>query len=359
MKKTPVSEPVVDIFQTQNTPISPMELYTRETGIQVPVYPIKEQIGLVPAPPVPPPYVKTAMIFVTPAMAAWILKSHHGLNRRISKQRIKTLKNSILSDKFPFVGDPIRFCLFPDGRIELVDGQHRLQAIVEATVGMWMNVCYYLKPEDRLFIDIGRNRSSADNLIFTYGVHRAKELCAWVRLLSEAVLKEGKIVTPDAIYALLCDHQDTFNWALAKFTRKTPWRDPPCAVPAAPIVAFLWAYPTDPEKVNALADMFITGANLSETHPILIARKKAQGLKPEHGTARFQQVAAVLKGIAMALRGETCKRIIIGDSYSQDMEPFRAAWDAEALREPTSADKVPNSFALLGFNAEGKKEDED
>jgi len=59
-----------------------------------------------------------------------------------------------------FTGDAIRFTTKP----ELIDGQHRLQAIIEADVTMSCVVVFGLEPKAKHALDMGRKRSAADVL---------------------------------------------------------------------------------------------------------------------------------------------------------------------------------------------------
>jgi len=61
---------------------------------------------------------------------------------------------------WPFTGDPIRFTT----DLELIDGQHRLQAIIEADVTLEMVCVFGLEPRAKHALDMGRKRSAGDVL---------------------------------------------------------------------------------------------------------------------------------------------------------------------------------------------------
>jgi hypothetical protein len=61
---------------------------------------------------------------------------------------------------WPFTGDPIRFTT----DCELIDGQHRLQAIIEANMPMEMVCVFGLEPKAKHALDMGRKRSAGDVL---------------------------------------------------------------------------------------------------------------------------------------------------------------------------------------------------
>ncbi len=65
---------------------------------------------------------------MSPEMAADILHSRNGKNRNLSEELVKRLVSALIADKWTFNGQPIVF----DDSGSLIDGQHRLSAIVRA-----------------------------------------------------------------------------------------------------------------------------------------------------------------------------------------------------------------------------------
>jgi len=354
--------------------LSPMEIYSKETGKDVYVKPHGSRRAIrvrdlpagflnntyftfpgseTPDKEAPPDNdVITMKTWVTPSMADWLLSPEiHQHNRDISPPRIESLKGAMEEDKFPFVGDPIRLCitLHQNGTysVELIDGQHRLDAMRKAQIAMWLNIVYYLSPEHRMFIDIGRVRSTADSLIHAFGFERARELCAWIRLISEVILKQGKIVTPMTVYTMVKTHLDSVNWVMKRFPKNFK-------CPASIKAAFLWAHATDPQRVDGIAEKFITGANLSLTDPILWVRKqfifaggdKKGKLDPKHGSARVDMIALILNGIGLSLDNQGVTQEISADNSALPLltERFKAAWDQESLREPLTELPVSKRF---------------
>ena len=64
---------------------------------------------------------------ITPELAKDILDNHNNLNRNRNKDHVKALLNNMKQGTWRFNGDTIRF----DRGGELIDGQHRLAALVE------------------------------------------------------------------------------------------------------------------------------------------------------------------------------------------------------------------------------------
>jgi hypothetical protein len=81
--------------------------------------------------------IKTEMVVVTPEMASKFLENNHG-NRRLVKRHIAEIRDAILVGEWVTHHQGIAI----DGNGRLLDGQHRLAAIVAANTGVSMLVSY-------------------------------------------------------------------------------------------------------------------------------------------------------------------------------------------------------------------------
>lgn len=118
---------------------------------------------IIPTFAVPPPVVtqgaqpRCEIILVTPAMAEEWLKSNT-MNRRIRKNHVRALARDIAEGRYMFNPQPVSFGT--DG--SLLDGQHRLTAIVKAGVPAPMAVWFNIALDTRRVMDTGKVRSLAD-----------------------------------------------------------------------------------------------------------------------------------------------------------------------------------------------------
>jgi hypothetical protein len=104
----------------------------------------------------------TEKVFVTPDMAFdWLTKNVN--NRDLRLGDVQYLKQCILSGSFRLTHQGIAF--YTDG--VLADGQHRLTAIVEAGVGVWLNVTWNMPRDNADAIDRGTTRTHRDHLKFS------------------------------------------------------------------------------------------------------------------------------------------------------------------------------------------------
>jgi hypothetical protein len=76
--------------------------------------------------------IKMELKTITPEWAAQILAHNNTRNRAMSRAHVEMLANEIRRGAWDFTGDTIK--LSPDG--QLIDGQHRLAAVVKAGVSI-------------------------------------------------------------------------------------------------------------------------------------------------------------------------------------------------------------------------------
>lgn len=105
------------------------------------------------------------VVTVSPDIARAWLERNIG-NRPLSAHHVETLKRSIVDGKWRMTGDPIRFS--KTGKV--IDGQHRLQAIVGSGIAVRCMVITGLDDDIFDVIDSGRMRSGGDILHIDLGL---------------------------------------------------------------------------------------------------------------------------------------------------------------------------------------------
>lgn len=103
--------------------------------------------------------VHVEFVDVTPDKASgWL---HFNTNNRIlSKATVNAWAEEMRSGKWRFNGEPIQF----DREGRLINGQHRLHAIVASGATIRCLVVYGLEPSAQMTIDIGRTRAAGQQL---------------------------------------------------------------------------------------------------------------------------------------------------------------------------------------------------
>lgn len=124
--------------------------------------------------------VKAEVMNVTPEMAReWLALNK--TNRSTRHVRIAAYANDMADGRWPFTGDPIRFA-GSNGNKQLVDGQHRLLALIEAGVTLPFLVVTNLDASSMSVIDTGASRTPGDTLQLQ-GVENANRTAAIARVL--------------------------------------------------------------------------------------------------------------------------------------------------------------------------------
>jgi hypothetical protein len=118
-----------------------------------------------------------AVIDIAPELAAHLL-SYNTHNRPIRRLVVDTLTRDFANGLYIYNGEPIRF----DTNCTLIDGQHRLHAIVASGVPVQMMVVWGLQPKAQEVTDIGAPRKFSDNLTLS-GIPNAVTLGATLRML--------------------------------------------------------------------------------------------------------------------------------------------------------------------------------
>jgi hypothetical protein len=102
---------------------------------------------------------------ITPEQAERWLEEANLKNRTLGERSSDRIAHDIKRNNFRLTHQGIAF----DTDNVLVDGQHRLRAIVNAKKPVTMFVCFGLSPDCRMFIDAGKQRSFSDVASFKFG----------------------------------------------------------------------------------------------------------------------------------------------------------------------------------------------
>lgn len=104
------------------------------------------------------PKITTEMI--GPEEAADILATRNKRNRALSPKTVNEYARQMKAGEFPFIADPVRF----DRNDNLIDGQHRLAAVVGSGQPQMFVIVRNLDPDTQKYMDAGRKRTATDQL---------------------------------------------------------------------------------------------------------------------------------------------------------------------------------------------------
>jgi len=219
------------------------------------------------------------IIHITPALARELL-GYNDSNRDLREAVSNTYARDLAGGRWDFNGETIKIA--KDGT--LIDGQHRLEAIVRADTAAWCLVVTGLDRTAQKTIDTGARRTFADELAWRNEKH-ATTLAAVLRriVLWEAGHrgKPGRFRPSEPeMDAALATHPDAR--ASAEFG-DTKGSSP--LAPSQTAFAHWLLSQTDPMAAAWFMERLCDGAGLSPGHPILALRERIRREREaNHGT---------------------------------------------------------------------------
>lgn len=236
--------------------------------------------------------MKTELRDITPEIAGQMLKRNHR-NRKPSKGNVKFLTREMNNGNWVFDGSPIR--LTEDGR--LLDGQHRLTAIVESGTTQQFLIVSGIKAETFKVMDTGKGRNSSD--VFSIeGISNATIASATSRIVmrhSKGISYEEGIGFKPSNTDLLTFYND--NSKIEEFVAKSDllYREFNKVIPASTIAGFGYLMA---EKSITHSEEFwnkvCTGLALEKGSPMKVLRDKLIADKFSKSSLPYQQKTALI-----------------------------------------------------------------
>lgn len=253
------------------------------------------------------PEPETRVILVTPEMATeWL--SHNMKNRSVRKSRVALFARKMASGQWHVTNQGVGF----DRDGVLIDGQHRLLAVVMAGVPVRMNVTKNLEPEARLNVDTGSARTAADTLSVIHGTKNAA--------IVAAIAKKG--VAWDLGFRWMQNYDVSIeeiewyaNTNAAALGRAAEVGSASRKYVAAPpsLVAFgfyLCARVSADDAEKFFVDQLIEGIGLTITDPARVLNKSlSDGAHLKGTAAEFRKLASIISGWNSFRAGKRIQRI--------------------------------------------------
>lgn len=191
---------------------------------------------------------------MTPKQAEKLLR-HNDVNRRISQQRVKSYAADMKNGDWRLNPQPIVL----NGET-LLDGQHRLRAVIDADMAVPMVVCVGAGAEVQEVLDQGRVRSVADVLKLK-GARATTRVAACAR--TTMMLRSGEYmsrVTAAQAVREIDRCRPAYEWLAGLPTKRGVTRAG--ALGIAP-----WIWTSFPELTAEFFDAFIDGSGLERGQP--------------------------------------------------------------------------------------------
>lgn len=266
--------------------------------------------------------MKTIAQLITPEQAAeWLRPTVNRDNRPLRQDHVAYLAREICDGRWQATHQGIAFS--STGR--LLDGQHRLAAIVSAGKSVTMAVTTGLDDEAFSAIDCGLKRASYDRIHMVDDQRQNKLICTAIRAYLSEVSHGGAISVGEIEDEFLA-RSDAWMWMAREFADIHNRLLKTGVMAALGVYAFVKS-----EKAQAFLDGYRSGAGLPPDSPVLLARNDAMG-----GTARDCRYWRVVTLTRAHLHGESIKRVfeaaedMLGNSNSIRLIKARAAKGVKA-----------------------------
>jgi len=208
-------------------------------------------------------------IKIGPELAEFMLNQKMQNQRKIDLKTVnkyaRDMKNGYWIE---LLGDPIRFG--KNGR--LVDGQHRLKALIIANVELYFYVAYGLEEGDFMIIDKGKKRRIGDDF-HILGIKNSNAMAAAISLLWRY---DNKLMDSDG--SIICNSTEAYEYYSKNENIQLSFR------PAQKMKGYLTISlgiflhyifsRIDIIQADSFFDHLLTGANLQINDPVLSLRNK-------------------------------------------------------------------------------------
>lgn len=264
----------------------------------------------------------------------WLEQIH--VQRSVSDRVVEKYAADMKAGKWRLTGQPIIF----DSENHLIDGQHRLWAVVQSRTEVPMLVVYGVDPDAIHSIDVGRSRPIG-TVLALLGVQNANRTVAVVRQIAYAVNNEDRAMSVDQVQAFIEDYPGVL-WIMSQ-----PHISAAGVLSTAPILAaFAIAFQKSPKLTQEAWEAFRSGADLAKGDPLLTMRNVLAGPQGKvlcsTTSGRRSLVRRMLTALAYKQAGKSLQRSYDSTEGIKVYLGARASSRAEKTLsvEPASAERT-------------------
>lgn len=251
---------------------------------------------------------------ITPEIASKILGANTD-NRKLNLNHVKFLSDQIVSGNWKETGDPVKIA--PNGR--LLDGQHRLSAIVksEHPISVW--VARDVPEEVFTVLDTGKVRSAGDALSIA-GLKSSTSQAA----LAKAVMAydSGKINNKSRSIT----NQETLDFCKQHDLLPSVNLAATYALKGSPVKAGIIAIThylfsrIDQDQADSFMESLCLGVNIQKGSALYLIREKLnKAVLGRYDLSKWETVALIIKAWNYTRSGAVVPSIII---YNPEREEF-------------------------------------
>ena len=230
------------------------------------------------------------VVIVTPVLArAWL--SMNGKNRQVSEATVRDYAGMIERGEWLLTGEPILL----DREGHLINGQHRLMAVILAGQSIEVLVVRNVDPAAMLTIDTGKRRTFADYLSLDghKDVNNLASAATWVwRYHNNCMYDRGEHPSRAQLKEVL-DNNPGISESLRRVSVIAA-RALGASTSLLAGVHFLLATQSGRAAADQFIDDLVNGSELSANNPIFILREKLIAERALRRRAKRGDIAAVI-----------------------------------------------------------------
>jgi len=203
----------------------------------------------------------SSFIAVTPEIAQrWLQRNK--VNRRLDQNAVNRYASMMRNGEWTLDSNAIVF----DTRANLIQGQHRLNAVAVSGETVTFNVVRNAPSESMRYMDRGRTRTVSQNLHLMDGEANSNVLAASTRILKSLELGSVAAITDAHVYEFVANDLDIRRAAYVGMATKNDIDAPPSAIAAA---YWLIASRNGQDITDQFFNALQTRADLPKGSPIL------------------------------------------------------------------------------------------
>jgi hypothetical protein len=258
--------------------------------------------------------LETEVVLVTPELAAKWLETMV-INRALSTATVRRYVELMQAGEWKLDASPMRF----NTKGELMDGQHRLWAVIESGLEQRFLVVRNVTDDAFLVMDNGKRRNFGDTLSIQFPeMKNISSVAGATRIIYRAskgystpslTSSRGREISNEAMLAFFTENEDSVLAATAFGDRVY---NKLRAIPLSHWALLVWQFQTiDLDDANYFFQHLIDGKNQDDGSPILRLREFLMDELNAKARSHPERVAYVIKAWNLYRDGTTIQRLLV------------------------------------------------
>lgn len=249
--------------------------------------------------------MKTSEEFITPKIASTWYPALNEKNRPLSLERVRIMADDMRHGRWKLNGETIKF----SNEGKLIDGQHRLAAVIESGVSIHCLICRDVHISTFETIDTGKKRSAGDVIGMLgedYHTQTASTLGVIEDILTQSYQFHGRI-TNSRIKEMFEQFPEVRNSVKRVHDKQK------LVFPSLLMGLDYLFRQVNPEAAEKFLNDFLSGAGLAFDDPVHVLRERLMRNKMASAKMPKKPMAAlIIKAFNSRLKGTLVDRLTFG-----------------------------------------------